>query len=103
MLENNERNLQKKFKFLLQHLVSLWIVSSHKADKALIQFGNVKTDLQKAGIVWVGNDTATIRNNQIYEKSKDQNFLKFLLRLDSLLQNIFQRIFEIWYFISRIK
>ena len=45
MLENTERNLQKKFKSLLQHLVSLRIVSPHKADKALI-----KTDLQKAGI-----------------------------------------------------
>ena len=33
----------------MQHLVSLWIVSSHKADKAPIQYGNVKTDLQKAG------------------------------------------------------
>ena len=45
MLENTERNLQKKFKSLLQQLVSLRIVSSHKADKALI-----KTDLRKAGI-----------------------------------------------------
>ena len=32
----------------------------------------------------VCNDTATIRNNQIYEKSKDQNVLKILLRLDNL-------------------
>ena len=31
LLENTERNLQKKFKSLSQHLVSLWIVSSHKA------------------------------------------------------------------------
>ena len=44
----------------------------------------------------VRNDTATIHNNQIYEKSKDQNFLKLLLRLDNLLQNIFQQNFEIW-------
>ena len=35
MLENTEGNFQKKFKSLLQHLVSLRIVSSHKADKAL--------------------------------------------------------------------
>ena len=33
MLENTEENLQKKFISLLQHLVSLQIVSSHKADK----------------------------------------------------------------------
>ena len=50
MLENTEGNLHKKFKSLLQHLVSLQIVSSHKADKALIQYGNVKTDLQKASV-----------------------------------------------------
>ena len=42
MLENTERNLQKKFKSLSQHLVSLRIISSHKRDKALIQHGNVK-------------------------------------------------------------
>ena len=35
LLENTEGNLQKKFKSLLQHLVSLQIVSSYKADKAL--------------------------------------------------------------------
>ena len=34
----------------MQHLVLWQIVSSYKADKALIQYGNVKTDLQKAGI-----------------------------------------------------
>ena len=50
LLENTERNLQKKFKSLSQHLVSLRIVSSHKADKALIQHGNVKTDRWKAGV-----------------------------------------------------
>ena len=50
LLENTERNLQKKFKSLSQHLVSLRIVSSHKADKALIQHGNVKTDHWKAGV-----------------------------------------------------
>ena len=50
MLESTEGNLQKKFKALLQHLVSLRIVSSHKADKALIQYGNVKTYLQRAAI-----------------------------------------------------
>ena len=50
MLENTEGNLQKEFKSLLQHLVSLRIVSSHKADKVLIQYGNVKTDFQKAVI-----------------------------------------------------
>ena len=50
MLESTEGNLQKKFKALLQHLLSLRIVSSHKADKALIQYGNVKTDLQRAVI-----------------------------------------------------
>ena len=33
MLENTEGNLQEKFKSLLQHLVSLQIVSSHKVDK----------------------------------------------------------------------
>ena len=46
--------------------------------------------------VGVCNDTATIRNNQIYEKSKGKNFFKFLLRLDNLSQNNFQLIFEIW-------
>ena len=50
MLESTEGKLQKKFKALLQHLVLLRIVSSHKADKALIQYGNVKTDLQRAAI-----------------------------------------------------
>ena len=50
MLENTEGNLHKKFKSLFQHLVSLRIVSSLKADKGLIQYDNVKTDLQKAGI-----------------------------------------------------
>ena len=50
MLENTEGNPQKKFISLLQHLVSLQIVSCHKADKAVIQYGNVRTDLQKAGI-----------------------------------------------------
>ena len=34
----------------MQNLVSRRIVSSHKADKALIQYGKVKTDLLKAGI-----------------------------------------------------
>ena len=50
ILENTEGNLQKKIKFLLQHLVSLWIVFSLKADKALIRDGNGNPDLQKAGI-----------------------------------------------------
>ena len=50
LLENTERNLQKKFKSLSQHLVSLRTVSSHEADKALIQHGNVKTDHWKAGV-----------------------------------------------------
>ena len=50
MLENTEGNLHKKFKSLFQHLVSLRIVSSLKADKGLIQYDNIKTDLQKAGI-----------------------------------------------------
>ena len=50
LLENTERNLQKKFKSLSQHLVSLQTVSSHEADKALIQHGNVKTDHWKAGV-----------------------------------------------------
>ena len=50
MLESTEGKLQKKFKALLQHLVLLRIVSSHKPDKALIQYGNVKTDLQRAAI-----------------------------------------------------
>ena len=40
--------------------------------------------------------TATICNNHIYEKSKDQNFLRFLLGLDNLSENILQLIFEIW-------
>ena len=39
MLEKTEGNFQKKFKSLLQHLFSLRIV-----------YGNVKTDLQNAGI-----------------------------------------------------
>ena len=50
MLDNIEGNLHRKFRSLLQHLVSLRIVFSHKADKALIQYGNVKTNLQKAVI-----------------------------------------------------
>ena len=50
MLEKTEGNFQKKFKSLLQHLFSLRILSSYKADKALIQYGNVKTDLQNASI-----------------------------------------------------
>ena len=50
MLEKTDGNFQKKFKSLLQHLFSLRILSSHKADKALIQYGNIKTDLQNAGI-----------------------------------------------------
>ena len=50
LLENTERNLQKKFKSLSQHLVSLRTVSSHEADKVLIQHGNVKTDHWKAGV-----------------------------------------------------
>ena len=50
MLDHTERNIQKKLKSLLQHLVSLQIVSFHKADKALIQYDNVKTELQKAAI-----------------------------------------------------
>ena len=47
---NNEENLQKKFKSLLQHPFLLWILSSHKSDKALIQYGNVKEDPQEAAI-----------------------------------------------------
>ena len=50
MLEKTQGNFQKKFRSLWQHLFSLRIVSSHKADKALIQYGNVKTDLQNVGI-----------------------------------------------------
>lgn len=50
MLGNNEENLQKKFKSLLQHPFLLWILSSHKSDKALIQYGNVKEDPQEAAI-----------------------------------------------------
>ena len=47
---NNEENLQKKFKSLLQHPFLLWILSFHKSDKALIQYGNVKEDPQEAAI-----------------------------------------------------
>ena len=50
MLGNNEENLQKKFKSLLQHPFLLWILSSHESDKALIQYGNVKEDPQEAAI-----------------------------------------------------
>ena len=50
MLGNNEENLQKKFKSLLQHPFLLWILSSHESDKALIQYGNVKKDPQEAAI-----------------------------------------------------
>ena len=50
MLGNNEENLQKKFKSLLQHPFLLWILSFHKSDKALIQYGNVKEDPQEAAI-----------------------------------------------------
>ena len=72
MLENTEENLQKKFISLLQHLVSLQIVSSHKADKALIQYGNAKTDLQKAGV-----DISQISCFVISKNWKLQSILNF--------------------------
>ena len=50
MLDAITGNLQKKFRSLLQHLVSLLIVCSPKTNIALIQYVNVKTNLMKAAI-----------------------------------------------------